>query len=862
MNDNANPSRLDNTPNQSLAIDGVMHQLMILVQKTQDTDSLVQTNREMYQNFVIHLQTRSRIATNVQYAERSQCSGPDPSLEKSRRELQMVDEVLRKKAGELNNLRRRLVRAQCDIFDRLLQIQNKILYVYLPRWHQEQQLTNNGIKSETIKLDSIQAWFEKIVDIIWRIKNQIKGLQITLTEKPNVPFDTDELDFFVTSINKALETLILNAFVVEKQPPQVMKTNTRFTSTVRFLCGNKLNTHMITPTVKALILSEPHARTVIKYHHQLIENSWSTIDNQYIAQHGHYPNPQSQDDTITTPSIGQQMSDTRQAFCTGGSLHSLSPTNPPHGMTIDQQQQQMTYRSAHLNQLDASHDQQLTMTPVDQQRLQSQHQVFQQIQHQSQQQSVATPPPAVSMTTHPHHIQRQQQLQQIGGINEIGYNPSVAVRSKDFESNGEILNNSNILEFQESTGHMICHFRNMQLKKIKRTEKRGSESVMDEKFVLLFFTEFRVADDSFLPQKSSMSPRIKRGDMLFHLLALSLPVVVIVHGNQEPHAWATVTWHNAFAIPDELLYTVPDRVTWRDLGHVLSEKFRSITGRGLSQQNLQYLAEKVYRNRVSSDDVLISWNQFSKEPLADTTFTFWEWIHSILKLVREHLRELWRDERIWGFIGKRGCVELLLSPTHEEPALVGTFLLRFSESELGGVTIAWVSDSAELAAQNPSLNDKVQISRLSPSDPNSVNVVMHLQPMMGSDLRTRSLADRIRDLNDLVYLFPNIPKDDAFADYYSPIVSLNSSSYIRSILVTTIAANYPKTIQLNQSNKSPRSQHSSNHELTSNSNTTHASGSQCSPDNYYPENIPMNDIMESDYQTFDPIAGDFDYTIQ
>lgn len=34
---------------------------------------------------------------------------------------------------------------------------------------------------------------------------------------------------------------------------------------------------------------------------------------------------------------------------------------------------------------------------------------------------------------------------------------------------------------------------------------------------------------------------------------LSLPVVVIVHGNQEPHAWATVTWDNAFAEPVRIL---------------------------------------------------------------------------------------------------------------------------------------------------------------------------------------------------------------------------------------------------------------------------------------------------------------------
>ena len=30
-------------------------------------------------------------------------------------------------------------------------------------------------------------------------------------------------------------------------------------------------------------------------------------------------------------------------------------------------------------------------------------------------------------------------------------------------------------------------------------------------------------------------------------MGMPLPVVVIVHGNQEPHAWATILWDNAFA---------------------------------------------------------------------------------------------------------------------------------------------------------------------------------------------------------------------------------------------------------------------------------------------------------------------------
>jgi hypothetical protein len=37
----------------------------------------------------------------------------------------------------------------------------------------------------------------------------------------------------------------------------------------------------------------------------------------------------------------------------------------------------------------------------------------------------------------------------------------------------------------------------LQLKKIKRTEKKGTESVMDEKFSVLFWTEFQVGELKF-----------------------------------------------------------------------------------------------------------------------------------------------------------------------------------------------------------------------------------------------------------------------------------------------------------------------------------------------------------------------------
>lgn len=229
---------------------------------------------------------------------------------------------------------------------------------------------------------------------------------------------------------------------------------------------------------------------------------------------------------------------------------------------------------------------------------------------------------------------------------------------------GEILNSTGNMEYNETTKQLSVSFRNMQLKKIKRAEKKGTESVMDEKFALLFQSSFAIG----------------HGDLVFSVWALSLPVVVIVHGNQEPQSWATITWDNAFAEINRTPFVVPDKVPWNRLADALNMKFRASTGRNLTPENLHFLCEKVFKLQVPmppTDDYQISWSQFCKEPLPDRTFTFWEWFYAAMKLTREHLRGPWNDGSIVGFIHKRTAEDHLLKNPR------GSFLLRFSDSELG-----------------------------------------------------------------------------------------------------------------------------------------------------------------------------------
>lgn len=163
-------------------------------------------------------------------------------------------------------------------------------------------------------------------------------------------------------------------------------------------------------------------------------------------------------------------------------------------------------------------------------------------------------------------------------------------------------------------------------------------------------------------------------------------MVVIVHGNQEPSAWATVTWDNAFAAPGRTPFAVPERMPWLQVADALNCKFHSVTGRCLTEENLRFLGEKAFRINPGPDlnQLPLAWTQFCKEGLPDRNFTFWEWFYAVMKLTKEHLKGPWADGSIIGFIKKQEAEELLAT------CKSGTFLLRFSDSELGGVTIAWV----------------------------------------------------------------------------------------------------------------------------------------------------------------------------
>ncbi|XP_015278816.1 PREDICTED: signal transducer and activator of transcription 6 [Gekko japonicus] len=316
------------------------------------------------------------------------------------------------------------------------------------------------------------------------------------------------------------------------------------------------------------------------------------------------------------------------------------------------------------------------------------------------------------------------------------------------ESTGEIVNNVAPLETATTSNACCAVFKNMLLKKIKRSDRKSTESVTEEKCAVLFSARINLGSNS----------------TTFLLQALSLPIVVIVHGNQDNNAKATILWDNAFAAKDRIPFVVTERVPWGNMCETLNQKFMAEvqTTKGLLKEHYFFLAQKIFNdNNASYEDFqsrCVSWSQFNKEILPNRGFTFWQWFEGILELTKKYLKDYWSDRLILGFVSRQYVSSCLSN------APAGTFLLRFSDSLIGGISIAYVI-------------------RL----PNGSCEVENIQPFTATSLSVRSLADCVLDLQELQVLYPNRPKREAFQNYFNEeLPRKNNKEYVPTRIRITV----------------------------------------------------------------------------
>uniref|UniRef100_A0A3Q2PUP4 Signal transducer and activator of transcription n=1 Tax=Fundulus heteroclitus TaxID=8078 RepID=A0A3Q2PUP4_FUNHE len=325
--------------------------------------------------------------------------------------------------------------------------------------------------------------------------------------------------------------------------------------------------------------------------------------------------------------------------------------------------------------------------------------------------------------------------------------------------------NTKVMNMEESNGSLAAEFRHLQLKEQKLAGNRTNEGpliVTEELHSLSFESELH-------PNQSGLSIKLE---------ATALPLVVISNVCQLPSGWASILWYNMLTTEPKNLkfFLSPPAAKWSQLSEVLSWQFSSVTKRGLNQEQLNMLADKLLGAKAQRNpDGMIPWTKFCKQSANEKAFPFWLWIEGILDLIKRHLLSLWNDGCIMGFISKEREKGML------SDKCPGTFLLRFSESSKeGAITFTWIEH-----------------------DVHGTPVYHSVEPYTKKELTAVSLPDIIRTYkvmavenipeNPLRFLYPDIPKDKAFGKYYPKpsetqepmdVESTEKSGYMKTELIS------------------------------------------------------------------------------
>uniref|UniRef100_UPI003AAC0A26 signal transducer and activator of transcription 1-like n=1 Tax=Centroberyx gerrardi TaxID=166262 RepID=UPI003AAC0A26 len=142
--------------------------------------------------------------------------------------------------------------------------------------------------------------------------------------------------------------------------------------------------------------------------------------------------------------------------------------------------------------------------------------------------------------------------------------------------------NTKVMNMEESNGSLAAEFRHLQLKEQKVAGNRTNEGpliVTEELHSICFESELQLS-------QSGLDVRLE---------TMSLPVVVISNVSQLPSGWASILWYNMLTTEPKNLkfFLSPPAATWSQLSEVLSWQFSSVTKRGLNQEQLNMLADKL-----------------------------------------------------------------------------------------------------------------------------------------------------------------------------------------------------------------------------------------------------------------------------
>lgn len=134
-------------------------------------------------------------------------------------DIQSTDLELQAQCRILATTRSTILQDLNSIITRYSSIQEAVIQE-LKNWQRNQALAGNGAPFRD-NLDEIQQCIELLVKMVDNILENANMMNMIRLD------NNDDISEMINRIRSAKQLLVLSSFIVEKQPPQVMKTNTR-----------------------------------------------------------------------------------------------------------------------------------------------------------------------------------------------------------------------------------------------------------------------------------------------------------------------------------------------------------------------------------------------------------------------------------------------------------------------------------------------------------------------------------------------------------------------------------------------------------------------------------------------------------
>lgn len=189
----------------------------------EDSDQFLRRLNQDQEQLILRYQERNK------YSAMANASPSATEQAKFLKNLEQLEALFRSESEKVVKDRASLVDRCSAILNRLTILQKRVLDDELERWRRGQQLAGNGVAYLGCSLDEIQIWCEGLAELIWQTRVHITRLQIMCQNYSATQYVTDSLFQLMDLTTALLQRLVKSTFVIEKQPPQVMKTNTRFT---------------------------------------------------------------------------------------------------------------------------------------------------------------------------------------------------------------------------------------------------------------------------------------------------------------------------------------------------------------------------------------------------------------------------------------------------------------------------------------------------------------------------------------------------------------------------------------------------------------------------------------------------------